>query len=101
METSSGRSSTRENFCLFNRVDGRSTFVKKYRDNVMREVLSKCDPISRRRFVEYFAKSMLGVSLLPTFERIASAQETVGGKAKRMIYLFMSGGVSHLDTFDL
>jgi len=51
------------------------------------------------------AKSMLGVSMLPTFAGVAQGKEKgakgkLGGKAKSVIYLFMSGGMSHLDTFD-
>jgi hypothetical protein len=70
----------------------------------MRELLPKLGGIDRRRFIEYAAKSMLGVSVLPVLNRLASAQEaavTKGGKAKRLIYLFMNGAMTHLDTFDL
>lgn len=70
----------------------------------MRQFLSKLDPCDRRQFVQFAAKSMLGVSLLPALGRVVSGQNTgsaKGGKAKRLIYLFLSGGLSHLDTFDL
>jgi hypothetical protein len=30
----------------------------------------------------------------------AAASAATGGKAKSVIYLFMTGGMSHLDTFD-
>ena len=70
-------------------------------------MLKKLDDINRRRFVEYAAKSALGVSVLPFMNRVSkAAQEKAvaaasGGKAKRLIYLFMNGGMTHLDTFDL
>ncbi len=61
--------------------------------------------MDRRRFVEYAAKSMLGVSVLPLLGRNVSSQDAVvakpAGQAKRLIYLFMNGGMTHLDTFDL
>lgn len=86
----------------------------------MHDILSRLDSLDRRRFVEYAAKSMLGVTMLPAVEAALSnsarAQEAAGGaekpkappapvygvgKAKRLIYLFMNGGMTHLDTFDL
>ena len=67
----------------------------------MKELLSKLGLVDRRRFVEYAAKSMLGVTLLPALGRFVSAEEATGGKAKRLIYLFMNGAMTHLDTFDL
>ena len=69
----------------------------------MRQALKKLDGIDRRRFVEYAAKSILGVSVLPALDRAARAAQTggAGGRAKRLVYLFMSGGMTHLDTFDL
>ena len=73
----------------------------------MRNMLNKLDDINRRRFVEYAAKSALGVSVLPILNGVSkAAQEKAaaavsGGKAKRLIYLFMNGGMTHIDTFDL
>ena len=49
----------------------------------------------------------LGVGALPMMDGLLRAQEvgTVplrpGAKAKNVIYLYMSGGMTHLDTFDL
>lgn len=68
----------------------------------MRELLSKLQGLDRRRFLEYAAKSALGVSLLPALNSaVSAAPAKAGGKAKRLIYLYMAGGMSHLDTFDL
>ena len=67
----------------------------------MKNLLSKLGEVDRRQFVEFAAKSMLGVSMLPALERAVAAQSAGGGKAKRLIYLFMNGAMTHLDTFDL
>jgi len=69
----------------------------------MRDVLSKLDGVGRRQFLEYAAKSALGVSVLPVFNNLleAAPSQPKAGKAKRLIYLYMAGAMSHLDTFDL
>lgn len=73
----------------------------------MRTMLKKFDDLNRRRFVEYAAKSTLGVSILPMLSGVSNAAQekavaaVSGGKAKRLIYLFMNGGMTHIDTFDL
>jgi hypothetical protein len=56
--------------------------------------------IGRRAFVERFARAVFGVSLLPAFGRLQAAEERPGGKAKSVIFLYMRGGLSHIDTFD-
>jgi hypothetical protein len=65
------------------------------------------DVLSRRRLIERVARASLGVGVLPTLG-IAGARRSLGqdpggtpGKAQRLIYLFMSGGMTHLDTFDV
>jgi uncharacterized protein (DUF1501 family) len=60
------------------------------------------DELTRRRFVSNAARTYLGVHLLPMLgANVASgAPAPTGAKAKNVIYLFMSGGMSHLDTFD-
>ena len=58
---------------------------------------------SRREFVQTAAKSCLGVSfggLLGQQLASASPFAAAKGKAKQVIYLFMNGAMSHLDTFD-
>lgn len=62
--------------------------------------------LSRRHFVGRAAKSFLGVSALSALPDSvisagsgASALQQVA-TAKRVIYLYMNGGMSHLDTFD-
>ena len=67
----------------------------------MKNELNRLDAATRREFVLRTAKTALGVSLLPVASQMARAAEnTGGGKAKRVIYLYMNGGMSHIDTFD-
>ena len=54
---------------------------------------------NRRAFMERFAKAVFGVSLLPSFSGLRAAAQP-GGKAKSVIFLYMRGGISHIDTFD-
>lgn len=52
--------------------------------------------LTRRNFVLNLASAGLGVTVLPNI----GAAPTSASKAKHIIYLFMNGGMSHLDTFD-
>ena len=65
----------------------------------MENELRRLDALSRRGFIEGLAKSCLGVSALPFLSSGAFAAQSTG-KAKHVIYLFMQGAMSHLDTFD-
>ncbi len=63
------------------------------------------DGFSRRQFVEGAAKSFLGLGAMPFLANAALASGTYNrapefAKAKSVIYLYMSGGMSHIDTFD-
>ena len=62
----------------------------------------KLDSATRRDFVLNAAKAALGVSVLSNLDEVKAASEPVppgiGGKAKAVIYLYMSGGMSHIDT---
>jgi hypothetical protein len=65
--------------------------------------LLRADELTRRCFLSNAARTLLGVHLLPMFgPSIAGAAPaaTRKGAAKHVIYLFMAGGMSHLDTFD-
>lgn len=68
--------------------------------------IQKADEFSRRRFMETTAKSLLGVGALGV---ASHAQAALGpnlglpnraGAAKHLIYLYMGGGMTHMDTFD-
>ncbi len=69
------------------------------------------DPIARRTFVERCARYAFGLSIRPGFvgrtladdKAAAAASVTRGtgfGKAKRVIFLELQGGLSHIDSFD-
>ena len=64
------------------------------------------DPVSRRSFVTGAAKTFLGIGAMPLLANLATAATQYGpgvnpnAKAKSVIYLYMNGGMSHLDTFD-
>lgn len=75
----------------------------------MKTELLRLNDHSRRQFMLTTAKTALGVSLLPGIASKMSAAEgasvsgpgTAGfGKAKHVIFLWMNGGMTHLDTFD-
>ena len=62
--------------------------------------LSRMDDISRRSFMTSAARAALGVSILPFGLGASNAAQARTGKAKQVIYLFMTGAMSQLDSFD-
>ncbi|HJM63317.1 MAG: hypothetical protein CMN05_12370 [Roseibacillus sp.] len=74
--------------------------------------LNKFDEVNRRSFMASAARGCLGVTIggsaaelyAPSVHAADPADPTPvpegGGKAKSVIYLFMAGGMTHLDTFD-
>jgi hypothetical protein len=71
----------------------------------MKTEINRFDEISRRQFMQKTAKTALGVTLLPVGAGRLAAEGTGPGtpgfgKAKSVIYLYMSGGMSHIDTWD-
>jgi len=67
----------------------------------MKKELNSLDDLSRRAFVERTAKAAFGLSLMPFTDQVmAQNATTVGKPAKHIIYMFMSGGMTHMDTFD-
>lgn len=57
------------------------------------------DDLSRRSFLEQFSKTFLGVSVLGMTPH-ARAAEGPTPRARSVIYIYMRGGLSHIDTFD-
>ena len=58
-------------------------------------------PLARRALLEGVARSCLGVSLAAGWSRRLEAAPTAkAGRATRVISLFMTGAMSHIDTFD-
>ena len=74
----------------------------------MKHLINSHDAPTRRQFVSSAAKTFLGVSLLNQLQSgkslAAPGQGTSALKqvatARNVIYLYMTGGMSHLDTFD-
>lgn len=64
----------------------------------MKSEFNKLDSITRRKFAERTAASALGLTMLPAFDSAIAASSA--GKAKHVIYIYMAGGMTHLDTFD-
>ncbi|MFC4995184.1 DUF1501 domain-containing protein [Rubritalea tangerina] len=63
--------------------------------------------LDRRAFLARTAQSCFGVTLGSSMATLfsnsaqaAAIKSAGGGKAKHVIYLFMSGGMTHVDTFD-
>ncbi|MGB1937230.1 MAG: DUF1501 domain-containing protein [Akkermansiaceae bacterium] len=72
----------------------------------MKSKLNKADELTRRQFMANAAKTYLGVGLAPmvgtTLASKALAQSGVKATpAEAVIFLNMSGGMSHIDTFDV
>lgn len=67
----------------------------------MYKELHQLDEISRRKFIQYSAKALLGVGLASTTNNPLNATPIIGKPtAKSVIYIYLSGGMSHIDTFD-
>lgn len=70
---------------------------------------NKLNELNRRDFLATTARTCFGVTLggsmaqlfsTPAFAADPTVAASGGGKAKHVIYLYMSGGMTHLDTFD-
>ena len=74
----------------------------------MHTLSRKIDEVSRRDFVAGLARATFGVSLLPSASAFGADEEGAGqylkpnpnAPCKNVIFLYMNGGMSHLDTFD-
>ncbi|MGI8601834.1 MAG: DUF1501 domain-containing protein [Verrucomicrobiales bacterium] len=84
----------------------------------MKDLIIKADELGRRQFIAHTAKTFLGVTVFtPLLARAAlppkgnqwdndPKKKSAGGTpmrkptARNVIFLYMSGGMTHLDTFD-
>jgi hypothetical protein len=71
----------------------------------MTNCLYPCGRLSRRRFIHQAAGGFMGVALSGLWSEAGAIHDATLGphttpRAKSVIYLFMCGGVSHIDTFD-
>ena len=76
------------------------------------DFLRHSDELTRRRFMGYTSKTLLGVSIIPSMlpmgvhaaekavKEAAAAKPGRKPTARNIIYLYMSGGMTHVDTFD-
>ena len=67
--------------------------------------LYPCGRISRRRFLHQLGGGFMGVAMGAMWAEAGEIQNSLLGphfpaRAKSVIFLFMCGGVSHIDTFD-
>jgi hypothetical protein len=60
---------------------------------------SNCEGVSRRDFVKVGSLAMLGLSL-PDFFRMKAASANQSAKAKSVIFIWLAGGPSHIDSWD-
>jgi len=69
----------------------------------LRDLCHDADAVSRRGFLSGAAGSLLGLGAMPLLTNAVRANPalTRTAPAKNVIYLFMSGGMTHLDTFDV
>lgn len=73
----------------------------------MQHKLNSLDSPTRRKFVQQCAASAFGLNILPAASLLASDADTpqlertaAFGKAKSVIWLMLSGGLSHIDSLD-
>jgi hypothetical protein len=65
----------------------------------MSDILHNASELSRRRFLSTLAHSALGVGVGMPFVQPAAA-ELLPKNNTKLIFLYMAGGMSHIDTFD-
>lgn len=73
---------------------------------MMKDPLMKSDEITRRHFMANAARTYLGVGLMPVLGGAFTSQALAQSKdqkksAEAVIFLNMTGGMSHIDTFDV
>src|SRR5438128_8198118 len=61
----------------------------------------RCDGMSRRDMLRVGGLTALGLSLSDFFRLRARASDKPAGRAKACILLWLDGGPSHLETFDV
>jgi len=69
----------------------------------MKDIVRKLDEQDRRNFLTGAAATTLGVTILPGLAGAAESKVIKPAKhatAKNVIFLYMAGGMTHVDTFD-
>ena len=70
----------------------------------MERIMTRVPTLARREFLRIGAASLAGYHLLPMVQPLAvqaAGKVRPRGTAEYCIFLFLSGGASHVDTFDL
>ncbi len=67
----------------------------------LQSALLRSTELSRRDFAARTARSLLGVGLVPGFLEASTMQGSQVATARQVIYLYMAGGQSQLDTWDV
>jgi hypothetical protein len=62
---------------------------------------ARCDGVSRRDFLRVGAVGALGLTLSDVLRSEASAERRRGARARSVILVYLGGGLSHHDTFDM
>jgi uncharacterized protein (DUF1501 family) len=62
---------------------------------------TNCSGVTRRELLQIGGAGLLGTTLPGIFAAEEAQQPFVGGKAKSVIFLFLFGGPSQLETFDM
>jgi len=69
----------------------------------MKDIVHQLDELDRRNFLTGAAASALGVTILPGLAGAAESEvikPAAHATAKNVIFLYMAGGMTHVDTFD-
>ncbi len=61
--------------------------------------VSNCDRVNRRDFLRVGSLGLTGLNL-PAFERARAAAEGTGKAERSVVWLWLGGGASHIETFD-
>ncbi len=74
-------------------------------DKLQRSAIYPCGRLARRDFIHQIGGGFLGLALGGLWAEAGEVKDVIVGphhaaKAKSVIFLFMCGGVSHIDTFD-
>ena len=68
----------------------------------MKALFNKADDLTRRELVKGMAGAFLGLHIIPLSTQAQTGKPAAGGgKAKSVIFIKVTGGLSHVDSFDI
>lgn len=69
---------------------------------MMYDELNRLDELSRRKFMQYSAKAFLGLGMASLGQSpLWASRIRPTATANNVIYIYLKGGMSHIDTFDI